>query len=107
MNKTLSLMGLARKAGKLSIGHDTVFAAVRNGTAKAVLLTSDASPRHARELEAAEFDGNITVLDADMDEAGRALGKRSCIFSVDDSGFAAAIEKTTRRTQNGSKVQDT
>ena len=30
----------------------------------------------------------------DMDEAGRALGKRSCIFSVDDSGFAKAIEKT-------------
>ena len=41
-------MGLARKAGKLGIGHDVVFAAVRNGTAKAVILTSDASPRHAR-----------------------------------------------------------
>ncbi|MDY4255925.1 MAG: ribosomal L7Ae/L30e/S12e/Gadd45 family protein [Oscillospiraceae bacterium] len=94
MNKTLSLMGLARKAGKLGIGHDVVFAAVRNGTAKAVILTSDASPRHARELEAAGFSGRVIVTDADMDEAGRALGKRSCIFSVDDSGFAKAIEKT-------------
>lgn len=107
MNKTLSLMGMARKAGKLSVGHDTVFASVRNGTAKAVILTSDASPRHARELEAAGFDGSVIFLSETMDEAGRAVGKRSCIFSADDAGFAEAIGITTRRTQNGSKIQDT
>lgn len=94
MNKTLSLMGLARKAGKLGVGHDVVFAAVRDKTAKAVILTSDASPRHVRELEAAGFSGRVIEIKADMSEAGNVLGKRSCIFSVNDSGFAEAIEKT-------------
>lgn len=87
-------MGLARKAGKLGVGHDVVFAAVRDKTAKAVILTLDASPRHVRELEAAGFSGRVIEIKADMSEAGSVLGKRSCIFSVNDSGFAEAIEKT-------------
>lgn len=94
MDKTLSLLGLARRAGKLSVGHDQVFETVRKGTAKAVLLTSDASPRHLRELEAVPFKGAILPIPYTMDEAGAAAGKRSCIFSVEDEGFATAIEKT-------------
>lgn len=94
MNKTLSLMGMARRAGKLVIGHDAVFASVRSGTASAVILSSDASPRHSRELEAAGFGGRVIVLPEGMDEIGLAVGKRSCIFSVDDAGFAEAIAKT-------------
>lgn len=94
MNKRLSLMGIARRAGKLSVGHDQVIEAVRKGRAKAVVLTSDASPRHLKELEAVSFSGKIIMADVTMEEAGLALGKRSCIFSVDDQGFADAIEKT-------------
>lgn len=94
MNKTLSLMGMARRAGKLGIGHDAVFAAVRSSKAAAVILTSDASQRHLRELEAAGFNGRVITLSETMDEVGCAVGKRSCIFSVEDAGFAGAIEKT-------------
>ena len=94
MNKLLSLMGLCRRAGKLGIGHDAVFDAVRKGRAKAVILTSDASPRHRRELEAASFPGRIVEAGFTMEEAGLATGKRSCLFSVEDEGFANAIEKT-------------
>ena len=94
MNKLQSLMGLCRRAGKLGVGHDAVFDAVRNGRAKAVILTSDASDRHRRELEAASFSGRIINAGFTMDEAGLATGKRSCIFSVEDEGFANAIEKT-------------
>ena len=32
-NNALGLLGLARRAGKLSLGHDAVKAAVQNGTA--------------------------------------------------------------------------
>lgn len=94
MNKQMSLLGIARRAGKLSVGHDMVFDSVRKDRAKAVVLTSDASPRHRKELEAVSFKGIIITLPVTMDEAGLALGKRSCIFSVDDEGFAKAIEKT-------------
>ena len=94
MDKLLSLMGLCRRAGRLGVGHDAVFDAVRKGRAKAVILTSDASPRHRRELEAASFPGRIVEAGFTMEEAGLATGKRSCLFSVEDEGFANAIEKT-------------
>ena len=94
MDKLLSLMGLCRRAGKLGVGHDAVFDAVRKGRAKLVILTSDASSRHEKELEAVSFPGHIVHAGFTMEEAGFALGKRSCLFSVEDEGFVTAIEKT-------------
>ena len=94
MDKLLSLMGLCRRAGKLGVGHDAVFDAVRKGRARTVILTCDASARHERELEAASFPGRIVRAGFTMEQAGLATGKRSCIFSVEDAGFATAIEKT-------------
>jgi ribosomal protein L7Ae-like RNA K-turn-binding protein len=87
-------MGIARRAGKLLIGHDAVMLSVRNKKALAVILTSDASKRHIREIEAADFQGKVIVLDAGMDEAGYMTGKRSCIFALEDEGFIKAINKT-------------
>lgn len=94
MNKTLGIMGLARRAGKLLIGHDAVLLSVRRGKALVVILTSDASVRHKRELEAAGFSGRILILGETMEEAGYALGKKSCIFALEDEGFAKATEKS-------------
>ncbi len=94
MNKTLSLLGLARRAGRLSLGHDSVIAAVKAGMAKAVILTCDASPGHRRELEGIGFNGRIHELNITSEEAGIALGKRCCIYSVNDEGFADAVAKT-------------
>ncbi|MBQ9945913.1 MAG: hypothetical protein IJO68_05245 [Clostridia bacterium] len=94
MNKTLSVMGLARRAGKLIIGHDAALLSVRNGRALSVILTSDASLRHKRELEAVGFQGKIFDMAFTMEEAGFALGKKSCIFALEDEGFCKAIEKT-------------
>lgn len=94
MNKTLSVMGLAKKAGKLLTGHDAVMTEVRKGKQLTVILTSDASPRHLRELEAADFKGSTVQLPETMLEAGFATGKKSCIFAVEDVGFRKAIDKT-------------
>ena len=94
MDKLLSLMGLCRRAGKLGVGHDAVMDAARKGVARLVILTSDASSRHERELQAASFTGRLVKAGFTMEEAGLAVGKRSCVFSVNDDGFAKAIEKT-------------
>lgn len=106
MNKTLSVMGLARRAGKLIIGHDAVMLSVRNLRAKAVILTSDASLRHRRELEAAQFQGRIVILQCTMKEAGFATGKNSCIFAIEDDGFVKAIDKSLSEegSEYGSKI---
>lgn len=106
MNKTLSCMGLARRAGKLIIGHDAVMLSVRNNRARAVILTLDASPRHKRELEAAMFQGKLISLPVTMEDAGFATGKKSCIFCIEDEGFMKAIDKTLTKEdlRDGSKI---
>ncbi len=106
MNKTLQLMGLARRAGKLLIGHDAVMDAVKKQNVKLILLTSDASARHKRELQAAGYAGKTVSLNCDMQTAGLATGRRSCIYALEDAGFAAAVQKTTDEedTQHGCKI---
>lgn len=95
MNNTLFVMGLARKAGKLLMGHDAVMSSVKSGKALTVILTCDASNAHKRELEAANFDGDTVRLSENMHEAGYAVGKKCCIFAVEDVGFKKAIDKTS------------
>ncbi len=94
MDKTLQLLGLARRAGRLAIGADAVAESIKHGRAAAILMTRDASPRHLRTVEANGYTGKVLTLSADMDAVYRSVGKRSCIFALEDGGFAAAAEKT-------------
>ena len=92
MQKLFSMLGLARRAGKLLVGRDSVMAAVRNGSVRLVLLTRDASPRHLRELEALEYRGDVKTADCTMDDMEAAIGKRSCVFALEDENFTNAIQ---------------
>lgn len=89
--KTLSYLGLCRRAGKLALGHDAVAQAVRNGSAKMCLLTQDASPRHKRELDASQADSFL--LDVTSQELSYSIGKKVCVLAVTDDGFAKALKK--------------
>ena len=51
--KWLSMLGLARRAGKLAMGHDLALQSVRDGKAQLVLTARNASPRLVREFETA------------------------------------------------------
>jgi len=93
MDKLFSMLGLARRANKLLTGRDAVMGSVKKGKAVMVLLTSDASPRHSRELEALSFKGRIAVMPYNMEETAFYLGKKSCIFALEDVSFCAAIDK--------------
>ena len=89
-------MGICRKSGSLLPGHDIAFDSVRSGKAKLIILTSDASRRHEKELEAVHFGGKTLRLTLSAEEVQQATGKKSCIYSVTDRGFAQAIEKKIR-----------
>ena len=93
MEKLYSFLGLARRAGKLLVGRDAVIASVRAGRAKLVLLTQDASPRHRHELNALGFPGNIRELSCTMEDMLQHVGKKSCIFALEDENFFHAVEK--------------
>ena len=91
----LGFLGICRKAGKLLCGHDVVKESIISSDAQLVILSSDASERLGREMEhACSYNGkNIPVLRTvcTMDDFYRAIGKKSAVLSVTDSGFATTI----------------
>lgn len=93
--KLLSLLGLCRRAGRLSCGHDAALGSIRSGGACLCFLSSDASARlkseTERELEMAKADIPLFVLSSTMDEIGYATGLRSAVLTVNDSGFAQSM----------------
>ena len=96
MDKALSLLGLARRAGKLSLGHDATLASVKAKRAALVILSADASERHIRSLRGAGYAGPLASLPQSADELSAAVGKNCCILALEDAGFGAALMKTIR-----------
>ncbi len=85
-------LGLCRKAGKMSIGHDAVITSIKSGNSKLCITCADVSPRLKKEVaEECEFKGrNIKYIDAPftMSELGLAIGKKAGVISIDEEGFA-------------------
>lgn len=92
-HKLLSLLGIARKAGKLSLGSEAACEAAIGGRCPLVLFASDLSPRTVRAVSGAAARGNAetAVLHVNMDEIGCAIGKRTGVLAVNDVGFAKKL----------------
>ncbi len=95
MKDTLGFLGICRKAGKLSCGHDAVKETIIKSTAQLVFLASDASERIFREMShACSYEGkNIPIIRTEytMADFAAGIGKKSGVFSVTDSGFATKL----------------
>ena len=82
-DKALSMLGICRRAGKLSCGHDAAQTAIKHGHARLCLLSSDASERLCEEFErACSSEGR----------SGHATSLRSAVLTVDDRGLASRIQ---------------
>jgi ribosomal protein L7Ae-like RNA K-turn-binding protein len=92
-NSVLSLLGIARRAGRLSLGHDAVDEALKKREAKLIILAQDVSVRTATHAQkAAEQAGVPWLALADsMQEIGVALGKKAGVIAVNDQGFAKRL----------------
>ncbi len=100
MNKLLSLLGLARRAGRLEAGFDACRAAAREGRAALLLAAEDISPKTYKNLQYEAERAGIPVarVPAGMVELGRACGVRAGVVSVNDKGFAQALQKEMEHT---------
>ena len=100
--RLLSLLGMCRRAGKLSCGHDAAIGSLKNRSAALCILSSDASRRlreeMERELNFSHSDIPILTLDSTMEEIGHATGLRSAVLTVNDAGFARSMQKLTETT---------
>lgn len=96
MEKILSMIGLAHKAGRVEIGEEPVGSAARAKKARIILVAGDAAAGSVRRAMAFAGTGNCLclVIPTTKKELGRALGRTSCAMAaVTDIGFADAVAK--------------
>ncbi|MCI2105920.1 MAG: 50S ribosomal protein L7 [Intestinimonas sp.] len=94
MDRTLHLIGIARKAGRLETGEEPVGAAARARHARLILLAADAADNSCRRATHFGMVGNVLVLQTPYTKAelGVASGRSSCaMMALTDAGLAASI----------------
>lgn len=92
-DRLLSALSLCRKAGRLKMGGDVAREEIYKGSARLVLLASDAAERTVRQMRFACEEGGVPLrmIPRTMDELWATAGKRYGVFAVCDSGFATMI----------------
>lgn len=96
-DKILSLLGIARRAGKLSLGHDAAIDAIVKNKAKLCIVCSDGSQRLKNEMSHACEYGNKNIMfmqsEFTIQQLSQAVGSKAAVLTVNDEGFAKAITK--------------
>ncbi|MGN1050858.1 MAG: L7Ae/L30e/S12e/Gadd45 family ribosomal protein [Acutalibacteraceae bacterium] len=94
-DRVLSLMGLMRKAGKISIGADPTVDSAKNGKSSLVVFAKDLSENTRKTVLKNINPYGIPLLTAPRtkDEISFAVGKTCGVFSVEDKGFADKLQK--------------
>lgn len=93
-NKFLSLLGMARKANRVSLGYDKALEAVHSGKSYAVFLASDLSEKTKRGLVFAAENTDIAIISTEFSifEITNAVGTKTGVVSVNDAGFAKKLK---------------
>lgn len=88
-------LGLCRKSGKMSLGHDAVITSIKKRKAQLVITCCDTSQRLKNEMkDECSFDNrNIKYVDVtfSMKELSLCINARAGVISIDDSGFAEKL----------------
>ena len=98
MDKLLSLLGLARRAGKVEPGFDAAVNAARSGRAALLLAAGDISEKTVKNLRYEGDRAGVPTLRVaqGMEELGRACGTRAGVLAIVDRGFGRVVEKLAR-----------
>ena len=95
MTKVLNFLGIARKAGKLTLGFTATAQAAKGGKLSLVLLATDISPHTKEKMERLCRAYHIGLhCIADQEAMGRALGKEPlAVVGILTPEMASAVEK--------------
>lgn len=91
--KTLTLLGFASKAGKLSFGMSAAETAIKSGKAKLIISAGDISAKSQKEITytANKYDIPVRVIGENIETLSSAVGRRCGIIAVNDLNFAQSI----------------
>ena len=102
------MIGLCKRAGKLSVGTPIVTASIRSHQALLVLLTSDAAPNAVKRITDSCTSHNVQLITVDYTktELGAAIGQTGEVATVAvlDHNFKKAIlsSRDNVKTEAGS-----
>ncbi len=95
MDKIFGLIGLSKRAGRLAGGEFSVTASIKDGSARLVILASDASDNTKKNItNSCKFYNTDYIEYGTLEELGRFTGSdiRAAV-AIKDDGFAKAIKK--------------
>lgn len=100
--KYIGMLGLSRRAGKLSMGHDMALKAIKENRAQLVIFSSDISERLIEEFKRAADKSNIKCLKIEetMNDIHFALGYKAGVLTVDDINFSNRITQLINQEGN-------
>ncbi len=95
MDSVLAMIGLARRAGKVSSGAEIAESMVKKGKAKLIIIAEDISENGKKAItDACKYYKVRYIEHADKIQLGRAVGSDiRTVISVNDKGFSRAILK--------------
>ena len=101
-SKALSMISLARKAGKTASGEFATEQSVKSFRAELVIVATDASDNTKKKFQnMCEFYEVPIYFYGDKDTLGHAMGKEfRASLAVNDLGFAKGIMKHLDNEQN-------
>ncbi len=94
-DRILSLLGLCRRAGKVTVGNDAVREAVAKGKSKLVIAADDISENTKKEVSrvCALNNTDFLKISRSKESLSNALGRFCAVISVNDSGFANKLSE--------------
>lgn len=93
-DRILGLLGLMRRAGKLTVGYDAVSDRIKDQTAVLVVLAGDTSEKTEKNIRytAEKYGVESVRIAPPMEEIGQSVGiGKAGVLAVTDSGFAEKL----------------
>jgi len=94
-NKATSLLGMARRAGKLDAGFERCSTAIKSGKAKLVIACSDISDKTKKEIRFLCNKQGVQVAEVSftLSQLSAAIGFKAGLCAVCDQGFANRLKE--------------
>ena len=94
-NKIYGLLGLARKAGKISFGTQSCIEAIEKRKAKLVIIAEDCSDRTKKNFEDISNTANVSIrVIGTIENISKCIGQNNkAVIVVRDENFAKEIIK--------------
>ena len=95
MNKVLSLLGLAKRAGKVIVGTDAVISKLQADKLYLIFVAKDSSAATIDKIEKKAFYYNVPIIKSfTSDELSDAIGSNNNkVLGIADLGFSKAMLK--------------